>query len=95
MALSRQALPYRWDWDNEKAWGAFEARYPLKRQTQIRKKLDEFCRHAKGDVDRIEGHPGYFRLKLPPDRVIFYVGEKSKTVWVVSVAPRGKGTYDL
>lgn len=67
MALSKQALPYQWDWedrDGDKARQAFEQHYGAKRQKQIKAKLDALCQHTKGDIEKVASAEGYFRQDL-------------------------------
>ncbi len=81
-----------WAWDSERAQRNFEANYSPERQQLIYKKIELFCQHQLGDVEQFKG-TSFLRLKLPPDRVIFYLGEESGTFWIVEIAPRDKRTY--
>lgn len=43
-----------------------------------------------GDIKRLTGMPGLFRLRVGDLRVIFEIREKEKSVWVDQILPRGQ-----
>ncbi len=81
-----------WAWNSEKAKRHFERRYTAERQALLFQKIELYCLHQLGDIDQFEGTP-YSRLKVIPDRIIFYLGEESGTFWIVGIEPRSKRTY--
>ncbi len=79
-----------WAWDSEKAKRNFEQLYPPERQVLLYQKIELYCLHQLGDIEQFVGTP-YSRLKIIPDRVIFYLGEDSGTF--MGIERRSKRTY--
>ncbi len=43
-----------------------------------------------GDIKRLTGMPGVFRLRVGDLRIIFEIREKDKSIWIDQILPRGQ-----
>ena len=43
-----------------------------------------------GDINKLKGMPGFYRLRVGDLRIIFEIYEKQRAIWVDQILPRGQ-----
>ena len=81
-----------WDWDSDEVQLLFEKTFTKKQQSRLLEKILMYVSHLAGDFETVQNSV-YLRLKVPPDRIIFYIGVESHKMWIIGIERRSKRTY--